>query len=302
MLGSLAFQIGTVHEMRVVTVISPYVRRLRLADEIRTRREAAHLTSEELGRRIGQSRMKISRLETGARRPDIGDVMKVLDALGIEGEDWQTLVRVARDAAERGWWEAPGFASMGDRQKLYADLESGAATIREYQIFVPGLLQTSDYTRARAQRDKSVEGSVEGRRRRQEVLHRDGGPTYEAVVDEVAVRRIAADPPIMEAQLQRLIELAGDDERIAVRVLPVDAVVAEYRLPYSPFSIYTYPDPGDPVVVAVDTVTTDLVLTELGEVERYIELYGALRAATLPPDGNRDYLAKVVKKVAREKR
>jgi transcriptional regulator with XRE-family HTH domain len=283
-------------------VISPYVRRLRLANEIRTRREAANLTSEELGKRISQSRIKISRLETGARRPDIGDVMKILDVLGVEGDEWRSVVQMARDAAERGWWETSAFAGMGDRQKLYADLESGAITIREYQIFVPGLLQTHEYTRARRPMQGrsnafELERAVKARQRRQQELHRDGGPSYEAVLDEVAVRRIAADPSIMEAQLKRLAELAEADDRIAVRILPVNAVVAEYRLPYSPFSIYTYPDPGDPMVVVVDTVTTDLVLTEPEEVGPYAALYDAIRAAALSPSDSLDYLVKAVRNV-----
>jgi transcriptional regulator with XRE-family HTH domain len=311
MLGLVPFQPGTVppnvNDAKEPPVISPYVRRLRLAMEIRTRREAANLTSEELGKRIAQSRMKISRLETGARRPDIGDVMKILDVLNVSGDEWRTLVQVARDAAERGWWETAEFAGMGERQKLYADLECGAASIREYQIFIPGLLQTRDYTRARRPiRDNSpqfdLERAVEARQRRQQELHQEGGPTYEAVLDEVAVRRIAADPSIMEAQLQRLLELTNAVQRIAMRVLPLGAVVHEYRLPYSPFSIYTYPDADDPVVVVVDTVTTDLVLTEPEEVGPYVELYDAIQAAALSPGESLDYLASSMKRLPREKR
>jgi len=33
-------------------------------------------------------------------------------------------------------------------------------------------------------------------------------------------------------------------------------------VPRCTFSIYTYPDPGDPDVVAIDTVTSDLILTD----------------------------------------
>jgi len=193
-------------------------------------------------------------------------------------------------------------AGMGDRQKLYADVECGATTIREYQIFVPGLLQTRDYTRARRPRqDKSepfeLERAVEARQRRQQELHREGGPSYQAVLDEVAVRRIAADPPIMEAQLRRLVELAGANDRVAIRVLPVDAIVTEYRLPYSPFGIYTYADPGDPLIVVVDTVTTDIVLTEPEEVGPYVDLYEAIQTAALSARQSQEYLAQAVKNV-----
>ncbi len=95
-------------------------------------------------------------------------------------------------------------------------------------------------------------------------------------------------------------ELAEANDRVAIRVLPIDAVVAEYRLPYSPFSIYTYPDPGDPLVVVVDTVTTDLVLTEAEEVKPYAELYDAIRASALSASDSLAYLAKAIRTVPRE--
>jgi hypothetical protein len=67
-----------------------------------------------------------------------------------------------------------------------------------------------------------------------------------------------------------------------VRVLPIDAVIEGYKLPRSAFSIYSFPDSGDPTVVAVDTVTDDLVLTDDSDVERYETLYERLRDAALP--------------------
>jgi hypothetical protein len=57
--------------------------------------------------------------------------------------------------------------------------------------------------------------------------------------------------------------------------------------------VYTYPDPGDPTVVAVDTVTSDLTLTEAADVRPYEQLYQRLRDAALPPDDSLDLLTKV---------
>ncbi|MBO2455507.1 hypothetical protein J4573_51115 [Actinomadura barringtoniae] len=80
-------------------------------------------------------------------RPGLAEIMKILDVLNVTDDKWQEIITIARDAAERGWWDAYGDA-MGARQRLYADIESGAKTISEYNQFtIPGVLQTPDFTR-----------------------------------------------------------------------------------------------------------------------------------------------------------
>jgi transcriptional regulator with XRE-family HTH domain len=110
-------------------MISPYVRRQRLAVELRSLREAAGLTHADLAKRIGQSRMKITRLDNGHPiRDGQAAVMRIIDELGVVGDQWTEIMAVARDASERGWWASFGQA-MGARQALYADLEAGASAI-----------------------------------------------------------------------------------------------------------------------------------------------------------------------------
>jgi transcriptional regulator with XRE-family HTH domain len=276
-------------------MISPYVRRLRLGAELRALRAAAGLTHEQVARRIGESRAQISRLENG-HVVDQADVMKILDALGVEGEQWTQVVTIAREAGEKGWWEST--RGMGERQALYANLEAGAAAIREYQqTFIPGLLQTPEFVRARTAADATlepmtgtVEGVLAGRSGRQRMLRRPGAPTYEVIVDELAIRRLAAPPDIVKKQLYHLATTCNGKPAVALRVLPVEARLDSFTVPRCAFSIYTYPDPGDPAVVAIDTVTSDLVLTEPAEVAPYEQLYARLRAAALPPADSLDLL------------
>ena len=52
---------------------SPYVRRRRLADELRRLREERDLTTGELARLVYQSRTKISKLENAQIRPDLAE-------------------------------------------------------------------------------------------------------------------------------------------------------------------------------------------------------------------------------------
>jgi transcriptional regulator with XRE-family HTH domain len=183
-------------------LISPYVRRLRLAAELKALRTNGGLTHEQLAKQIGQSRAQISRLENG-HVVDQADVMSILDALGVDDERWTQILTIAREAGERGWWESN--RGMGERQALYANLEAGAETIREYQgTFVPGLLQTPDFTLARIEADRQTGSTgftaakaIDGRLGRQRMLRRPDGPVYDVILDEVAIRRPAAPPEIL---------------------------------------------------------------------------------------------------------
>jgi len=272
-------------------LISPYVRRLRLAVELRALRTEGGLTHEQLAKKIGQSRAQISRLENG-HVVDQADVMSILDALGVEDERWTMILTIAREAGERGWWESN--RGMGERQALYANLEAGAETIREYQgTFVPGLLQTPDFTRARIEADRQTGSggftatkAIEGRLGRQRMLRRPEGPKYDVILDELAIRRPSAPPEVLKAQLYHLAATVNVDPNVTLRVLPVAAEIDGYTVPRSSFSIYTFTDPGDPNVVAVDTVTDDLVLTEQALVNRYLEMFNRLRRACLAEEAS----------------
>lgn len=280
-------------------MISPYVRRLRLAAEIRGLRAEHGLTHQQLAKKIGQSRAQISRLENG-HVADQDDVMRILDALGIEGERWTQIMAIARDAGARGWWESN--RAMGVRQALFANLEAGAATIREYQMtFVPGLLQTPQFAEARVDAERlarptatyELDKVIDARRGRQRMLQRPGGPTYEVILDEVAVRRGAAPPEVVKSQLYHVAATVNGSSKLTLRVLPLDAEIDAYSVPRSSFSIYTFSDPGDPSVVAVDTVTDDFVLTEDHEVKQYVELHERLRRAAMSEE---DSLALLVER------
>jgi hypothetical protein len=187
---------------------------------------------------------------------------------------------------------------MGERQSLYANLEAGAQTIREFQMtFIPGLLQTAEFTRARGEADRvagapslNAEKAAAGRVGRQRMLRRPGGPSYEVIIDELAVRRPSAPPEVMKSQLYHITATVNGSAKITARVLPIGAKIDGFGVPRSAYSIYTFNDPGDPTVVAVDTVTDDLMLTESDDVKRYEELYDRLRGAALSPQKSLDLL------------
>ncbi|WP_021596702.1 helix-turn-helix domain-containing protein [Actinomadura welshii] len=285
---------------------SPFVRRRRLGAELRTLREQSGMTADELARRIYRSRMTISKLENARCRPDIGDIVKIMKILGVTGDRFDALFKIACDAAERGWWDNYGDA-MGPRQRMYADLESGATSIRGYNQFgVPGILQTSEFSLALIELDKAdgpldyhPDRMMAARRQRQEIALGANGPSYELVLDEFVIRRLAVPASVMSRQLAYLIEKATNEPRLTVHVLPIDARVEGGFLARSTFSIYTFPDEQDPQVAVADTVNTDVAHTDEPEVARYVELYRRLRDASLSAVSSLTLLEQAAKRLSR---
>jgi transcriptional regulator with XRE-family HTH domain len=287
-------------------VISPLVRRRRLASELIRLRDEHGYSSARVAAEIGVARQRISRLENGHVAPDLDEIMRILKLFGVGEQRWQQLMTIAREAQERGWW-AKYADEMGTRQALYANLEAGASQIREYQmVYLPGLLQIPSYTEARVLTDRpegatySHARALEARAGRQVVLERPGGPTYDVIIDELAIRRFAAPAPVIADQLDHLVHVGHERPTITISVLPLAARIHQHTVPRTAFFTYRYPDPHDPVVAAVDTVTDDLVLTDEADVNRYLDLYAKLQDAALPPGDSLDYLAATAEEIRRK--
>jgi len=203
-------------------------KRRRLGEELREIREGQNRKLLGVAGSLGWSHTKLSRLETGKIRPDVGEIMDLLDVLGVTGDRYTNLVALARQANARGWWLA--YQGMPARQAGFAELESDVASIAEYAlVFMPGLLQTESYVRQRfsdrdAMKDFDLQAAVEGRLERQKILDR---VEYEAIIDEGALRRHSASPDVRRDQLVHLADLA-ERPNLTVRALRFDAEVT-YR-------------------------------------------------------------------------
>ncbi|HEX3964813.1 MAG TPA: helix-turn-helix transcriptional regulator [Trebonia sp.] len=277
---------------------SPYVRRLRLGKEIRALRDDRNMTQARMARLAAMTRNNVSKLENG-QAADLAEILNILEALSVGDEQWTTLEAIARDAVAPGWWDS--VKHIGDRQALSANLEYGATTIRQYeQNYLPGLLQLPDYIRslhAAAAVFESASGPVDGflagRMGRQRSLRRPSGPSLEVIVDELAVLRRVAPASAVKPQLRHLAKVAkGAQPNVSLRVLPVEAQPRDYAVPRNPFSIYTYPDPEDPAVIAIDTETADVIKTEDAAVARYEWLYERLCQVALSPEESAVLLTK----------
>ncbi|MEP7026503.1 MAG: helix-turn-helix transcriptional regulator [Actinomycetota bacterium] len=283
----------------MATEQSPTVRRRRLALELRRLREAARLTCEEVAEHLECSASKISRVETGRVSVSPRDVRDMLEIYGVSGQERDSLVQLARDSRQKGWWHAysdtinPQFAT-------YVGLESAASEIRVYEVsLIPSLLQTQDYARAIITSGmmngsgEEMERSVALRMARQPALTRDDDPPLLwTVLDEAALRRRVGGRELMRAQLEHVLELSTL-KNVAMQVIPFGA--GAHPAMGRPFVILVFPERVDPDVVYLEDLTSAFYLEDVEEVDRYNVFFNHLRATALSFDDSAALITSVLK-------
>src|SRR5690606_17511225 len=74
---------------RCQSMISPFVRRHRLAAELVRLREENRYSAQKLASEIGVGRQSISRLENGHISPDLSVIMKILGLFSVGQRRWE---------------------------------------------------------------------------------------------------------------------------------------------------------------------------------------------------------------------
>ncbi len=264
----------------------PTVRRRQLMAELKRLREAAGLSQEAVAERLDWHHTKLMRIETGRTSPHPNDVRLMVEVYGLtDREQAAALVKLARDARQRGWWYSYRDVLL-NRYDFFIGLESEAASIRDFELaMVPGLLQTEDYARALMRgdspelRDEEVERRVEVRMARQRVLVRDDRPQIWAILDESVVRRVVGGPAVMHGQLERLID-AGQG-RTTIQVIPYEAGAHPGQV--GPFIILGFAEPSESDVVYLETVGGNLYVDKSEETRLFATAFDHLRAVALSP-------------------
>jgi hypothetical protein len=276
----------------------PIIRRILLGAQLRRLREASGVSREEAGYLIRASESKISRMELGRVGFKERDVVDLLIRYGVEDEAQRdALLKLAREANAPGWWQTY-HDLLPDWFPTYVGLEEAASLLRKYDIFfVPGLLQTPEYTRAvmtrafpRA-RETEIERRVRMRLTRQEVLIRRGGPRLWAVIDEAALHRPIGGPRVLRAQLEHIIQVIADP-RITVQVTPLRR--GAHAAEATAFTIMRFPEAELPDLVYVEHLTSALYLDKREDVESYTEAMERVSLASEPPERTEDILRGII--------
>jgi transcriptional regulator with XRE-family HTH domain len=281
---------------------SPTMRRRRLARELTRLRHQRGMTIRQAATTLEWDPSKLSRIEAMQHGIIVRDVRKLLDLYGVtDSAQREALFEMARQARQRGWWQAYADVLPSEYATLIG-LEGEAAEIRTYQPeLVHGLLQTAQYARAviRAGRPgdsaEEVERRVEIRMMRQQILDRDDPPRLRVVLNEGAVRRVVGGPQVMRAQLEQLAAGRGRAD-VMVQVLPFSA--GEHpAMASGPFDLLEFPEAADRGVVTIENLASSLSLDGPDDLRQYARAFEFLQAAALGPRESGDMLMSLARLV-----
>jgi transcriptional regulator with XRE-family HTH domain len=272
----------------------PTVRLRRLAGELRGLRAAAGLTREEVSAHTGINPATLYRLETAKVRPQRRTLIALLDRYGVADPGRRDeLLALAKQVAQLEWLQEYEKV-LPEHYATYISFEADARSVRNYEsLFVPGLLQTEDYTRAVVAAslphatEADIRWRVKTRAHRQGALAKDDPLRLSLVVDEAALHRQVGGRAVMAGQLRHLLEVTGRPH-VTFQVLPWAA--GAHPGMHGAFAVLDFPDAGDSDLVYLERLAGAMYLEKDAEVRTYTEMFERLRAAALDPAASRELL------------
>ncbi|MEU0613136.1 helix-turn-helix transcriptional regulator [Streptomyces albogriseolus] len=252
-------------------------------------REDAGLSQDQAARSVGFSGAKLSRIESGkGRRPPAEtDVRALLELYGTDDYEASVLLKLLQRAGEPGWWQRYDKRLMPEWFDRLVGLQEAAATIRTFEIqYVPGLLQTADYTRAVVERGLpnapagEVQRRVELRMRRAQLLLREDAPQLWAVIDESVLLRVLGDRAVMRDQLDHLAKMAARPN-VTLQIVPLN--VSNASAPAIPVTYLRFGGLDLPDVVYLEHIRSANFLEDRDETEEYRIVLDRLADEALTP-------------------
>ncbi|GAA0357903.1 helix-turn-helix transcriptional regulator [Actinoallomurus spadix] len=285
----------------VHSVSRPTVRRRIVGAQLRRLREAAGVSRKEAAEALNATETRIGRLEQGRAGLDEDDVVALLKLYGIdERGERDALLTVVREASRPGWLQAYNNA-MPAWFRPYVDLEEAAQVIRTYEVqFIPGLLQTPEYTRAVVSQGMSdpsadeIERRVELRMRRQRILYQPHPPRLWAVIDEAALWRPIGGVEVTRAQLRALHE-AARRQNITVQVMPFR--VGGHAGEAGAFTILRFPEPELPDIAYIEQLTGAMYLEKDDDMDHYTAAMERLCVQSASPEESMDLISKIMREL-----
>lgn len=248
-----------------------------LGARLRELRRAAGLNGQQLADALSWPGSKVSKIEHGNQTPTDDDVRAWCRTAGAEQEIESLLADLHTLETRHAEWQRQVRGGLARVQESVAKRESATRILRTFQsTFVPGLLQTPGYARARLEQSANVWGrradvdeAVAARMARQAVLY-EPGRGFHFVIAESVLLFALCPPEAMLAQIDRLMSLAMLSN-VRLGIIPFDTsyVIA----PTHGFSLL------DDRLVTVETFTAELNLAQPQEIKMYRKVFDSMALA-----------------------
>lgn len=274
------------------------LRRRKLGKELRRAREAAGMSLKDVTKEARLQPGTISKIENGRQAILPRNVKLILQACGVGAPTMDTLIRLAEESDDVGWWMA--FSdTIPDWFATYVDLESDADQIWKYTSeLVDGLLQTREYAEAVTRAaypnltDDEVQRSVELRLARQARLSREKPAELHVVSSEAALKWAVGGEDVMRGQLRHLAAMARQPN-VHIQVLPFS--VGAHPGMKSPFVLLRFPEGFDDMdCVYLENENGELWQERPGDIARYTDVFNRVRSMALSPEKTITFLDSLV--------
>lgn len=244
-------------------------------------RKRAGLSLRGLQDLVGISNAKISLWENGHRLPRYEDLEKVLTAMEVSADEREGIIGLRQRADDAPGEIDSGAPSIGPQLAKLIDYEEQASRIVYWApLLVPGLLQTSAYTRAVMGNVASAETRVKLRAGRQNILTRRRNATeLLAIIDSEVLVRPVAPSDVMIDQLHFLLEMA---KRPNITLQIVSSTKPGFHPGLAgPFELIEFPTARP--VVHLEHVSSSVTLWEEEDVKSFIDSSGMIQKAAMTP-------------------
>jgi hypothetical protein len=254
------------------------------------------MTGADIARWLDWSESKVSRLLNGKHPCTHDDVLAVVTATRLRGEERARALHLAGQVAEPEWVQQFGRRLPPELRTL-ASYEAAAAGIVDFETsFIPGLLQTPDYARALIRATAAipadeVDDRIAARMRRRNIMLRSGPkpPDCAFYLDEHAVTRVGPGRGVMCRQVHHLLQTATRSN-VQIRIVPERQ---GFHAGQRPFHLMTFLDLKPVVHLESDTSVQFVQRTET--VETYQEISNKLARVALSQGESREWLARVAR-------
>ena len=246
---------------------------------LRGERESREVTGRELARRIKRSQSYISKIESGALRPNEGYIRDLAGALVLPARRLRQILALYHlyEVEHNPLPDRP--RALSERQKHIDEIESTAKTIRSFGLsLVPGLVQVESYMREifsgvrvihRRSSEADIERAVEKRVQRQRSLKSAGKKIKVLLVEGVLHMHVVSREALVD-QLRGLKEVVEREASRCSCELKLSCIpfASQFSLaPAANFGVY------DDNLVVVDTLDGFITIRHPQDVQRYIKAF-----------------------------
>lgn len=278
---------------------APTARQRRLGTELRRIRERTGLSLTEAAAMLGTDRTTISNVESGRFGVSADRVRAWAGQYRCPDEAY--VDALAEMAAERinGWWN-DYRGDLSNTGLDLAEIEYHATAIRSVQImYIPGLLQTEDYTAAVFGQGVPPPSPARRRRlvshrlRRRDVLDRPDLTSCLFLVHESALRMVYGGAKVARSQLDYLLE-QSERENVTIRAIPFEAGGFPYA---SSSAYYMYGAVPQLDTVQTDTSTGSGFQDSETSLENWRAALDRTEGKALDPESSRDFIRHIAQQV-----